>query len=145
MMNLTQHPATPEQLEAGVRDLPPAARERLMALLTFDAPPTDREIITRAWRIAELADGRPDRTAMIGGVPFLMSSLEAALEDVGIGTFYAFSRRESVEELQPDGSVRKVGVFRHAGFVEATTGMRASEYQDAEDGRTLEEILTPFA
>ena len=30
---------------------------------------------------------------------------------------YAFSRRESVEEWQPDGSVRKINIFRHDGFV----------------------------
>jgi hypothetical protein len=30
---------------------------------------------------------------------------------------YAFSRRESTEAVQEDGSVRKVAVFRHLGFV----------------------------
>jgi len=55
---------------------------------------------------------------MIGGAPFLMSALEDALVIAGITPLYAFSVRESVEAEQADGSVRKVAVFRHLGFVE---------------------------
>ena len=32
---------------------------------------------------------------------------------------YAFSVRESVESVEPDGSLVKKNVFRHLGFVEA--------------------------
>jgi hypothetical protein len=55
--------------------------------------------------------------AMIGGAPYLMAPLESALRAHGITPVYAFSVRESVDQVQPDGSVRKVAVFRHAGFV----------------------------
>ena len=48
-----------------------------------------------------------------------MPPLEKALRGLGIRPLYAFSVRESVEETLPDGSVRKVAVFRHKGFVEA--------------------------
>jgi hypothetical protein len=37
----------------------------------------------------------------------------------GITALYSFSTRESVDQPQPDGSVRKVAVFRHTGWVEA--------------------------
>jgi hypothetical protein len=54
---------------------------------------------------------------MIGGAPYLMAPLEVALRAHGITPLYAFSVRESVEQTQPDGSVRKIAVFRHGGFV----------------------------
>jgi len=128
ILNLTQHPATPEQKAAGVVDFPQAEREMLVKLLTFDTLPSREEIENRAFDLAELAcynglngDEGDDPiifTAMIGGAPYLMASLEQELVAHGITPVYAFSTRESVEETQPDGSVRKVNVFRHAGFVE---------------------------
>jgi len=54
---------------------------------------------------------------MIGGAPYLMSALEAALEAVDLQPVYAFTRREVVERAQPDGSVAKTAVFRFAGWV----------------------------
>lgn len=127
IVNLTQHSATAEQIAAGVVDLPAPEREALAALLTFDALPTRKEIEDRAADISELAAynglGGDDTdspfvgAAMIGGAPYLMSALERALLAVSITPMYAFSVRESVEQSQPDGSVRKVNVFRHAGFV----------------------------
>ena len=134
IINLTQHQATPEQVAAGVVDLPPAVRELLLMELTFETLPSAEEIEDRAAFIAALALGfassRVDEDldnagalpqgvrAMIGGAPYLMSALEVALLDAGIQPVYAFSIRESREEQQADGSVRKVNIFRHAGFVE---------------------------
>ena len=121
IINLTQHPATPEQIEAGVVDLPPDLRATLTKLLTFDTRPTFEDVQDRAEAIALLADSVLDEVAgvaaMLGGAPFLMAPLERALIDKCIEPMYAFSRRVSVEEPQPDGSVRKVNIFKHAGFV----------------------------
>lgn len=123
ILNLTQHQATPEQVAAGVVDLPPAEREALSVLLTFETLPTRQEIEGRASDIADLAaySGLADSphvgAAMIGGAPYLMPSLEKALQAVFITPLYAFSVRESVEQALADGSVRKVNVFRHAGFI----------------------------
>lgn len=127
IINLTQHPATPEQREAGVVDIPTAERDQLLKLLTFDALPSREKIAARAAVIAELAaqnglggddgDDPLPEAAMIGGAPYLMSALEAALAAVGIKPIYAFSVRESVEKTQPDGTVLKTSVFNHAGFV----------------------------
>jgi hypothetical protein len=55
---------------------------------------------------------------MLGGAPYLMGALEKAVRECGFTPVYAFSQRESEEITQPDGSVRKVQVFRHCGFVE---------------------------
>lgn len=119
IINLTQHPATPEQIAAGVEDLRGPALEVLREFLTFDALPTRADIEAAAEGIATLAMALEYEAAMIGGAPWLMAPLEAALRRYGVRPLYAFSRREATEEAMPDGSVRKVAVFRHVGFVEA--------------------------
>jgi hypothetical protein len=143
ILNLTQHTATPEQIAAGVTfgELSPEQIREVRAMLTFDALPTPVEVRRRAQQIAKIASnaiwreksalpyaeewgGEPLHTeaelfdfAMIGGAPYLMAPLEVALRAHGITPVYAFSVRESVDQTQPDGSVRKVATFRHAGFV----------------------------
>lgn len=124
MLNLTQHAATPEQLAAGVIDPTGAVAADIRELLTFDQLPSRQEIADRARHLADLARSVLDRedsgdAVMIGGAPYLMAALERALAAVGIEAHYAFSVRESVEQTQQDGSVRKVNIFRHAGFVPA--------------------------
>jgi len=130
ILNLTQHPATADQIAEGVVDLVGESLAELKRLLTFDAIPTKEEIQRRAASIARIAaeqnyevcdeDFATERFAhaMIGGAPFLMSALESALMDEFLTPLYAFSVRESVEKTQDDGSVQKTNVFRHAGFVE---------------------------
>lgn len=123
ILNLTHHAATPEQLAQGVVDCPEKYRGELIQLLTFEEIPSAQEIEERAEAIALLAEQVLEShfpcsgTAMIGGAPFLMGPLEAELAHLEIHPLYAFSKRESVEQEQADGSVRKVNVFRHVGFV----------------------------
>lgn len=130
ILNLTQHPATPDQIAAGVVDLPGEEHAALVGALTFDECPINDEVAQRAHTIAEIAaysdrfgeQGAPmpgrDR-AMIGGAPWLMGPLAEELRQRGLEPVFAFSKREVVEQAQPDGSVRKVAVFRHAGWVPA--------------------------
>lgn len=118
ILNLTQHNATPEQIEAGVVDMMVVDRERIIPLLTFDYLPSSYELQSRAKDIARITKSLGYKKAMIGGAPFFMAPLELRLRELGITPAYAFSRRDSVEETQPDGSVKKVNVFRHAGFIE---------------------------
>jgi len=128
IINLTQHVATGEQITAGVVDVPSNERDRLSIALTFDALPTMAEIEARANNLAglviklapELAVDSETVGAMIGGAPYLMSALEQALIAIGAVPMYAFSIRESTEQLQTDSSVRKVNIFRHAGFISVT-------------------------
>lgn len=115
IINLTQHKATKEQVEAGVVDLGPEQREELKRLLTFDTIPSGAEIHDRARHISHLA--LSFNKAMIGGAPYLMGPLERRLCQAGLDVLYAFSRRESEEVVTPDGSTKKVTVFRHIGFV----------------------------
>lgn len=58
-------------------------------------------------------------TVMVGGAPFFMRYLEEALEAAKIRPVYAFSVRDSEEQKQADGSLKKTTVFNHLGFVEA--------------------------
>jgi len=129
VLNLTQHAATSEQVAAGVIDLTGEKLATVRDWLTFDEPPREALIEARASALAQAASrepvggdyvrGRRYPYAMIGGAPYLMGPLERALQARGVHALYAFSRRESVEQEQPDGSVRKINVFRHLGFVEA--------------------------
>jgi hypothetical protein len=113
ILNLTQHLPTSEQASAGVGQPIP----QVVALLNFVTMPSWHEIDDRARRIVEIASQHEAAQAMIGGAPYLMPRLEKRLLNASIEPLYAFSERVSEEEVSPDGSVRKVTVFRHAGFI----------------------------
>ena len=113
--NLTQHNATPDQMAAGVVEC--SRQSEVRELLTFAALPTKEEIWDRASKIANIARDEGASHAMIGGAPYLMRPLEECLESNQITPLYAFSVRESVENMGEDGVVRKVNVFKHSGFV----------------------------
>lgn len=147
-LNLTQHAATKDQIDVGVLDLPLDLSQRVKQLLTFHAVPSVEELRQRAQTLARdvqtiLAnqaskDSAPYywgedvgmepppsaymadfRQVVVGGAPFFMGSLCAALKGYGLEPVFAFSVRESVDEVQPDGSVRKTAVFKHSGWVPA--------------------------
>ncbi len=129
ILNITQHPASADQIAVGVVDLDGDELASLKAALTFGELPDAEEIRDRAEYIAELAamnglggedgdDPLPTR-AMIGGALWLMAPLAAALRLRSIEPVFAFSVRDTEEQTQEDGRVRKVAVFRHAGFVPA--------------------------
>jgi len=114
ILNLTQHSATAEQIAAGV--VAPANHSAVKVLLDFASLPSVSDVWQRAKQLAQLAKASGCGSAMIGGAPFLMKELEFQLLAVGVSPLYAFSVRESVETVQPDGSVVKTAVFRHVGF-----------------------------
>ena len=116
-MNLTQHPATPSQKEAGVLDFNSKHREEVAKMLTFEKLPAKQEVQRRAEAIAEFAHSHVGRMkVMVGGAPYLMSSLERELRTKGITPVYAFSKRTS-KEKEVDGKDIKTQVFQHLGFV----------------------------
>jgi hypothetical protein len=119
VLNLTQHTATTDQLEAGVVEPSPEMKKEVRELLTFDEVPDLYTLLKRAELIAGLAENTGHIAAMIGGAPFFMRALENALKEKGITPVYSFTRRETVEETLEDGSVRKTAVFRHSGWVTA--------------------------
>lgn len=119
ILNLTQHTATSEQIAAGVFEPASAEKKEICELLTFEHLPDWECLRDRAIALAQIAEERGADAAMIGGAPFFMAPLERALFPRGIKPLYAFTLRESVDEVLPDGTVRKTAVFRHRGFVEA--------------------------
>ena len=128
ILNLTQHPATSDQIAAGVMDFQDGDLTALKALLTFATLPSAADVVAHAEEIAALAvyvlTVAGDRScvgAMIGGAPYLMGPLARALARRRIRALYSFSVRESAESVQTDGSVKKTTVFRHTGFVGGLT------------------------
>ena len=122
IINLTQHSGTPEQVAAGVVDVPAELKSDLSALLTFTTLPSKEELNEAAMKVAAMAviccQGSDAPAAMIGGAPFLMAALEVALRHYNIKPLYSFSERVSEEKIEADGTVRKVNFFKHKGFVE---------------------------
>lgn len=116
IINLTQHQAIAAQAAEGVFE--PKNKATVQQLLTFETLPEKEEIRARAEALAEIAEAEGATYAMVGGAPYLMGALECALEQRGIQPLYAFSVRESIEEVLPTGEVIKKNVFRHLGFVE---------------------------
>lgn len=117
--NLTQHQPTPDQVLVGV--LPPL--EGIAPLLDFKTlDEVACELPDRVRQIALALNQTPIQEGdkvMIGGAPFLMRPLADRLREDGYIPVFAFSQRESADQLQSDGSVKKVAVFRHKGFVPA--------------------------
>ena len=118
IVNLTQHQASAEQIEAGVFET--ADRTAVDRLLTFDVCPSMADIRERAGTLAKIARGAGAEAAMVGGASYLMAPLERALRLANIKPLYAFSKRESLETRLPDGSVRKTQIFKHEGWVDAS-------------------------
>lgn len=118
IINLTQHNATPEQVQAGVFE--PADKKAVQALLTFTAPPSEAEMKDRAERLAAIAHEAKADAAMIGGAPYFMRPLEEALRGASITPLYSFTERRATETTDPaTGEVKKTQVFVHAGWVGA--------------------------
>ena len=116
ILNLTQHNATPSQVSEGVVE--PTNKEEIQSLLTFHGCPTGESISYRAMQITALAVKNGAKYAMIGGAPFLMSSLEKYLFESGIKPLYSFSKRNSIEVNSTEGTITKKMVFKHVAFVE---------------------------
>lgn len=118
--NATQHAATADQIVQGVVDLPAEARTGLAKLLTFEELPTAEQLRIRSCMVVGCllaAGAKSGDKVMVGGAPFFMEELSHSLRESGLIPVFAFSRRESVEQVLEDGTVRKVAVFRHLGFV----------------------------
>ena len=119
IINLTQHNATAQQLAEGVFEPSAGDKAEIQALLTFATPPTKLEMGRRAEDLALIAKRAGADAAMIGGAPYFMGQLEHLLKLAGVSPLYSFSERKSVDQPQADGTVRKVAVFEHVGWVQA--------------------------
>ena len=120
IVNLTQHSFTIDQLQdiesrgLEVVEIDPSFK----TLLNFSTLPNHDILLERATAIADIAYSEGADFAMIGGAPYFMSLLEKRLFDNGVKLLYAFSVRSSVERPKEDGTVEKLSVFKHLGFIE---------------------------
>lgn len=97
IINLTQYPTTAEMKKLGIVDLKESAYKTLLRHLVFMEYPDKARIKEAAKNIATLAYTasvayNADK-ALIGGTPFLMSSLEKALKKLGIQPVYLFDNK----------------------------------------------------
>ena len=111
ILNLTQHHGTHEQ---GV--IEPRDKREVQQLLTFNQIPTSDEMASRAALLALIALSHRVDSALIGGAPYFMSTLEKALCNVGIPPVYSFSQRICVERTEGN-TVIKENVFKHIGYI----------------------------
>lgn len=115
--NLTQHVASKEQIAEGVVE--PSNKQLVKKILTFNALPYVLEIHDKAKNLVEIAKSEGWKAVMIGGAPYLMYDLEVCLRAENITPLYAFSKREVIEVIHPDGGVEKKSTFIHDGFITA--------------------------
>lgn len=118
ILNLTQHCATPEQVAQGVYEPEASLKAKVQQLLTFDELPDDETLVSRSAELGRIAMEQGAKAVLIGGAPYLMPMLQYGLSVLGIKVMYSFSKRVSVEKMNPDGTVSKTMVFKHEGFVE---------------------------
>ena len=116
MLNLTQHIATQEQIEAGVIEPTAEVKAEIQKLLTFNSLEETQEVKERAYKLAIIAKNHDAVRVMIGGAPFFMGHLESMLAMADISAHYAFSQRVVVETTTED-VVEKKAIFKHVGFV----------------------------
>ena len=121
VLNLTQHNATTDQVNAGINDLPVDFQTALKGLLTFPTQYTRADLEYRALQIHELVRdfcGTSKEVlegVMIGGMPSFMPVLESVLISKGIKVGYACTERKSVDK-EVDNKIIKTAVFVHAGM-----------------------------
>lgn len=114
--NFTQHKTTIDQLEDGICDVDNHAF--VQELLTFDDIPSVEELQERSVKLAEYAKSLNAEKVMIGGAFYLITRLAKEMNKRGIKVCYSFSKRHSVDEIQPDGSVVKKVLFKHVAVVD---------------------------
>ena len=121
ILNLTQHNATADQINAGINDLPVDFQNTLKGLLTFPTQYTRADLEYRSLQIHELVRdfcGTSKEVlegVMIGGMPSFMPVLESVLISKGIKVGYACTERKSVDK-EVDNKIIKTAVFVHAGM-----------------------------
>lgn len=112
-LNLSNHPSagwSDEQRHAAL-----ALGCRSLEDLPFPGVPPEAdeaELATLAAATLEAAMEHKPAAAMVAGEPGLVALLVAGLQARGVRCYTATTRREAVEALQADGTVRKTSTFR---------------------------------
>jgi hypothetical protein len=117
VINLTKYRATPDQIEAGVLDVTDSLFGQLRVALTFDKPPTPDEIIKRSQAIVDVAREADNVNVMIGGDLWMIPIIERLLYTNGFSVWYPLSKIVFKHVTKHDGTIEKMMVFHHEGFV----------------------------
>lgn len=147
VLNLTQHQATAAQITAGVysdhqiaaiaeltnfvgmpteeeiKERAGIITHRLLKLVKSweDDHLEEKDSYYRNWSFNGETDWRTGDNGrgrvMVGGAPWFMSALCVSLKERGFNPVFSFTERQSIDEPQGDGSVKKVSVFNHVGFI----------------------------
>jgi hypothetical protein len=117
--NFTMHEATQEQASQGVINLHGSDLVKLKAHLLFQPTYTNQDLLDAMLGLGEMMKARdPDLSGevsfMVGGLPNLMCALTQLAPIYQL--VFADSERKSVDHHMPDGTVKKVAVFKHLGF-----------------------------
>ena len=115
ILNLTQHLATDEQVKAGVHE--PNDKIAVKDLLTFHTIPTVDQMERKAKRLTEIAQELGFEYVMVGGAGYFMPVLERVLLEANIIPLHSFTERKTIEKQNADGTVEKVSIFQHIGWV----------------------------
>lgn len=116
------HTPTAEQLHSlqnegeviFLKEIAPALMERL-----GDTPRDRQGMFDLALEVLEVSDQLDAKIVQLGGSPAFLfvagAAINSALSKGRI--IFADSERVSEDQPQPDGSVKKVSVFRHRGWI----------------------------
>jgi len=119
MINILAHKLTPEQVaELGgepkhIRDLDPG-----LAAQIANCPMDRGTLVDMAQNLVFRACDDDARILAGSGSPAFTALLGAIAAKEGVGLVFAHSERVSVDEPQPDGSVKKTVIFKHVRFFE---------------------------
>jgi hypothetical protein len=114
LLNVSNHKFTEEQINdlqtnweiTEVIELPNELKTKWSNLTPTDYKDVCKEVISEAYKLEQ--------------VPYIhVAGFPAAVCEVVKEyplCLYAYSERSSKEELQPDGTVKKVSIFNHKGF-----------------------------
>ena len=92
ILNLSRIRLNAELIDAGVIDLKPYHRRKLLSSVSFPEPPQGpQELVVRANEVSELASEYEVKDVLIGGIPFFMPILSAVLQGDGYGVWFQFS------------------------------------------------------
>lgn len=116
IFNFTQHKTSLDQIKDGIVDV--ENHEYIQQLLTFDELPTKEEIQKRACLLADYAQKINAEKVMIGGAFYLITRLAKEMNKRGISVCYSFSKRQSVDDVQEDGSVIKRTLYKHEAVID---------------------------
>lgn len=120
LFNLTQHSLTEDQVQGNEvfrRNAVP--NDVVCSRLTFEEIPTYEEMVERAVELTRIVMQHGAEYALIGGAPYFMPILERELYRQNIIPVYAFSKRESKEIKESDGTIKKITTFKHVGWIKA--------------------------